>query len=180
MDKKEPIVTSINHLSTISELFYIGMARKTNEPLFKPNGLHLNIGAGNYKTIEGAIPINYPEYDADNERDNLDYEDETVDVIHLYHVLEHLKNPKIVLKECERVLRPGGYINIVVPYYNSSLYASCLDHKTMFNERTWKNTFEQYSYDNGTKDWRLKVHLNMIIGIEERNLALLTQLVKES
>ena len=82
------------------------------------------------------------------------------------------------MKEAERVLKTGGYINIVVPYYASSLQASCLDHKSSFNERTWSNTFEQYSYDNGTDDWKLKVHLNLIIGIEERNLALMTQLVK--
>ena len=175
---KDKIEVEAKHLQTISDLFYIGMARKINEPLTCLNGIQLNIGAGTYKTINGTKSIDYHEYDADNPNDSLLFEDEEVDVIHIYHVLEHLKNPKLILKECERVLKVGGYINIVVPYYNSSLYASCLDHKTMFNERTWKNTFEQYSYDNGTKDWKLSVHLNIIIGIEERNLALLTQLVK--
>lgn len=176
MEKKEQIVVMANKIKTISDLFHIGMAREINEPLSKEGGIQLNVGAGNYKKIIGAIPLDYPEYDAEN--DCLPYEDNTVDVIHAYHFLEHISNPKFFLKEAERVLKVGGYINIVVPYYNSSLYASCLDHKTMFNERTWNNTFNQYSYNNGTDNWKFKEHLNIIIGIEERNLALMTQLVK--
>jgi len=173
---KEQIVVNANELKTVADLFKIGMARDINEPLSKEGGLQINIGAGTYKKLLNTIPLNFPDYNADTNK--IPYEDNSVDVIHCYHVLEHLLFPKFFLKEAERVLKVGGYINIVVPYYNSSLYASCLDHITMFNERTWSNTFNSYSYDNGTKDWRLKEHLNIIIGIEERNLALLTQLIK--
>lgn len=162
-------------IEEIQDLFYVGMSRKIN-PLRKSRvGIELNIGAGKYKEIIGTINLDYPQFDA--EKDAIPYETGMVEVIHLYHVLEHLKNPKHLLYECQRVLRVGGHINIVVPYYNSSLYASCLDHKTMFNERTWNNTFNNYSYDD-PYEWQLEEHVNFIMGVEEKNLALFTQLVK--
>ena len=175
---KDKIIVKTNELSSIEMLFKIGMARDIETPLcnIDDGSLQVNLGAGTYKTILGTEAIDYPE--CDFEKDMLPYESNSVDVFHAYHLLEHLANPKHLLKECERCLKVGGYINIVVPYYSSSLQASCLDHKTAFNERTWVNTFDSYSYDNGTDNWKLKTHLNIIIGIEENNLALMTQLVK--
>lgn len=175
---KPKIIVDSNQLITISNLFKIGMARDINEPLTSKdvNTLEVNLGAGTYKVLIGSESLDYPE--CDFEKDVLPYEDESIDVLHCYHVLEHLKNPKHLLKECERVLKVGGYMNIVVPYYSSSLQASCLDHHSFFNERTWNNTFNSYSYDNGTDDWKFNVHLNIIIGIEENNLCLMAQLVK--
>ncbi|MDI1276635.1 class I SAM-dependent methyltransferase [Methylobacter sp.] len=45
----------------------------------------------------------------------LSYADDSVDRLIATHVLEHLSNPVNVLKEWNRVVRPGGVISIVLP-----------------------------------------------------------------
>ncbi len=45
----------------------------------------------------------------------LDYPDASVDRLIATHVLEHLPNPVNVLREWNRVVRPGGVISIVLP-----------------------------------------------------------------
>lgn len=173
---KPKIEMDANEIKTIQDLFKIGMSRGIPTLLEYEGGLQINIGAGTYKILHNAEPVDYPEWDANIMQ--LPFEDDSVDVIHCYHFLEHMKNPVKILKDFERVLTKHGHVNIVVPYYNSHLQAKCLDHKSMFNESTWDNLFNQYSYNNGSGEWRLKVHTTFIMGVEEKNMALLTQLVK--
>lgn len=47
--------------------------------------------------------------------DTLPFKDETFDYVYSQHVLEHLHNPIHFLKECERVLRPGGCLYVECP-----------------------------------------------------------------
>jgi SAM-dependent methyltransferase len=44
---------------------------------------------------------------------------EHVDVVTMWHVLEHVYDPKASLAEAARVLRPGGWIVITVPHLES-------------------------------------------------------------
>lgn len=165
---------------SIQDLFKIGMAREIPPLLtnYREDSYQLNIGAGTYKNLLNTVSIDFPEWDARHE--DINFIDGCFDVVHCYHFLEHMEGSVAVkvLKEIERVLKVGGHANIVTPYYNSHLQAKCLDHKSSWNESTWDNLFNQYSYDNGTSDWKLKVHTTFIMGVEEKNLALLTQLVK--
>jgi len=164
----------------LAEIFTLGMDRAIPEALYDydpESHKVLNLGPGN-KQIYGARPLEFPEWDA--ESDAIPCEDESVSQIHAYHFLEHLSDPRFVLSECQRVLRPGGHISIVVPYYTSNMAFQDLDHKSFFTEDTWKTLFNNPYYDkncNGV-DWMFEVHLNVIMGIAERNLALVTQLRK--
>lgn len=45
----------------------------------------------------------------------LDFEDESFDRIIATHILEHLTNPHLVIKEWQRVLRTGGTLSILIP-----------------------------------------------------------------
>lgn len=103
-----------------------------------------------------------------------------VDTIFAHHFLEHLDGETAVaqLREFERVLKVGGTVNVVVPYYNSQMASHDLDHKSVWCEETWRNTFANPGYDAKGRDWRLRVNFNLICGVVERNLALFTQLVK--
>lgn len=172
-----PVVdVDANEIDTIQDLFEIGMARKIPLLMAMDGGVQVNVGAGAYKVLRNTESLDYPEWDAT--KDKLPYDDNSVDVIHCYHFLEHFSEPQKILAEFDRVLKVDGYANIVVPYYNSHLQAKCLDHKSSFNESTWDNLFNQYSYDNGSGKWSLEVHTTFIMGVVERNLCLMTQLVK--
>lgn len=156
-------------------LFMMGMKRPLGE-IFFPSGVVLNLGAGNKLIIPGTIPMDYPEWDADTMP--LPFEDETVDGVYAFHFLEHLQNPVNMLREIQRVLRPGGVLTIVVPFGSCSMALHDLDHKHFFNEDTWKTLFDQTYYDKNHEGWKFNVTFNLIAGIVERNLALFTQMVR--
>ena len=155
------------------------MKRELPKLLSFPHGSDctiLNLGAGN-APIRFAVGLDLPDWDADCMR--IPYEDESVDGIHAYHFLEHVKNPISMLLEIQRVLKPGSHINIVVPYYTSSMAVHDLTHEHFFCEDTWKTLFDNpYTSPQVKERWRLKVHANFIMGIVQRNLALFTQLIK--
>ena len=166
----------------IQELFKLSMKRALPELLTNDEmeGVILNVGAGN-SVIPGATNIDKPKWSWPDSG-KLPCFDGTVKTIHAYHFLEHLSGEDAItmLLEFQRVLKVGGIINFVVPYYNSSMQAHDLTHKSFWNEDTFKTLFSCEYYDpNGlTKEWKLEVHFQVIIGIVERNMALMGQLVK--
>ena len=159
----------------IQDFVRLGLKREVPE-LIQKDGMALNLGSGSF-IVDGAIPLDLPEWDADVEQ--IPYDKESISTIHAYHFLEHLKNPVRMIVEIERVLVKGGVANIVVPYYTSNLMAQDLDHKHAFSEETFPALFRQKKwYGKNARDWELQVHANFIFGIVERNLCLFTQLVK--
>jgi len=47
------------------------------------------------------------------------FKDESFDVVTLYHVLEHMRDPSAVLQECRRLLKKQGLLVIAVPMFDS-------------------------------------------------------------
>ncbi len=163
---------------SIESIFQLGMKRTINNPLSGVGfgDVEINLGCGN-SPLDGCLNYDYPEWDANTTP--IVHGNNTVDVIHAYHFLEHCKDPVKMLLDCQRVLVPGGHMNIVVPYYTSQMACHDLDHKHFFTEETWKTLFNNPYYDKNEIEWKFKIHLNIIIGVVERNLCLMTQLVKE-
>lgn len=163
-------------ITDIHEMFFFGMKRTL--PHFQrnlPEGDRLHLGNGR-EHIPGTVELDWPKWVAP---DPLPYPDGAVAEIHMYHFLEHLEDPIAMLAECQRVLAVGGVINICVPYYTSQMQAHDLSHKHVFCEETWRNLFScNYDRLDGVQ-WHLMIGFNMICGIVERNLCLLTQLIKE-
>ena len=163
---------------SIESFFKLGMKRNIISPIddYDPTKhLVLNLGPGN-SPIQGAVNLDLPEWDAD--KDGISFADNTVDQIHAYHFFEHVKDPSKLLLECRRVLKYGGHINIIVPYYNSQMSAQDLDHKHVFCEETWRVLFSTEYYNKNKIEGKFIIGTNIIIGIVERNLTLMTQLIK--
>jgi SAM-dependent methyltransferase len=191
----------------LQQLFENGMKRPQPDLLDFPAGIVANLGCGNSR-IEGAINVDWPEWDAERYEIQLprgvvmpDHPfckvnntapdgglfrnqlircpDDFLTGIHAYHFLEHLNDPRRMLREMQRCLKIGGVVNIVVPHYSGSMAHHDLDHKHTFALDTWANTFNTPYYDKDRSGWQLKVHFNMLMAIVERNAAIVTQLVKE-
>lgn len=163
-------------MNTLLDLFNVGMMRSYSDIKTMPKGLVLNLGAGK-KLIEGSFPLDYPEWDA--EIDVIPFEDNSVDGIHCYHMLEHIDGKRIpfAINEMQRVLKVGGVVNIVVPHGMSHMQMSELDHRTFFTEKSFKKLFStEYFTKNKIKP--MQINMNLIMADEYNNLALIVQLEK--
>lgn len=163
--------------NSIETLFEQGSDRDI--PYFKPMDWTyplLNLGAGN-KNVAGTIPLDWPAWNA--ETDPIPHSDESVGGIVAYHFLEHLRDPRPVLREASRVLVFGAPMNIVVPHYMGAMAFQDLDHKSFWTCDTFRVLLDNpyYDKDNNT-EFRFRIGANLVMGINERNLMLVTQLIK--
>jgi predicted SAM-dependent methyltransferase len=107
--------------------------------------------------------------------------DSSVGGIYAFHFLEHLTGAQAIalLMEAQRVLAVGAPMTIVVPHRLGAIAFQDLDHKSFWTEESWKTLFTNPHYDkNRELPWKFDIKFNAIIGIVERNLALMTQLVR--
>jgi SAM-dependent methyltransferase len=58
-----------------------------------------------------------PDIVRDAKGENLPFDSNSIDFIFSSSVLEHVQDPERVLKEAVRVLKPGGYLQFVIPNY---------------------------------------------------------------
>lgn len=160
------------------DIFRSGMKREPGVQIDIDSGRMLELGPGQAPHPAATEFLDQPYWNGED--GFIPHDTESFDHIWCSHFLEHIKNVVPLLSECQRVLKFGGTMNIVVPYYSSNLQAKDLDHKNQFTERTWETLFKNKYYDNNYIDWCFEVNFNMIMGTEERNLCLCTQLTKES
>ena len=159
-------------------LFLLGMKRQLSQLIERP-GRAIDLGASGKYVAPGAEPLGPPKWVWP--RDPIPAANESVATIHAYHLLEHLSgaDAAALIREIERVLMPGGVFNYSVPYYSTTLAIQNLEHKSPWCEDTFKNLFEDDTYDHEQgRDWRLSVHFQVIVGLAQRNLALVGQIVK--
>jgi hypothetical protein len=175
----------------VLDLFDVAMRRPRRDfvPIsqldspFGAPGYRLSFGSGN-KSIEGFTDIDYPVWDAEK-CEPVPYDDGTVREIICLHTLDHLSARAVQfwLADMQRILMPGGTINIVVPHHMSTLAEECIEHKTRYGLKTWRNILANPGYQLVDMDepveWKLAIGFNMVMGLEERNLVLVTQLVRQ-
>jgi SAM-dependent methyltransferase len=97
--------------------------------------MRLNLGSGlNY--LEGYINCDWSkEVNPDIVMDlnkKFPFKDNSIDEILLSHTLEHFHEPLLILKECYRVLKDKGIVEIYVPYFSHESAFSMLDHYHQF------------------------------------------------
>lgn len=101
--------------------------------------IKLHLGCGN-RYIKDAINVdivNGPNVDKILDLNKLPWiwKDESIDGIYMFHLLEHFPDPKLILLECHRILKKGGFLHIVVPHSSCCASIGCMGH------------FRTYSYD---------------------------------
>jgi len=162
----------------IRNWFGFAWNREIKKPLNPPNGFQVNLGAG-YKEVDWAESLDLEHgFNADDEEDWILKCPASVAAFWANGFFEHVDDPVFVLRQCEKRLKRGGVINIVVPHGASFLQLEDMTHKTAFTEESWRNLFNNPYYEvHGP--WELRVHTCFIIGVAWRNLALFTQLVKK-
>jgi predicted SAM-dependent methyltransferase len=101
---------------------FLGGVRPSNGPL------HLHLGCGP-KYLKGFVnvdanPFNKIELWLDV-RNGLPFPENSADSIYSTHMFEHFYPDELqrLLKECFRVLRPGGGIRLIVPSLNNAIVA---------------------------------------------------------
>lgn len=153
----------------------------------------LHLGPGE-KHIPGTHEYDWPTWDFDKldlskaywanyenrtgSGGRLPYQDGEVGGIIATHVLEHLKDPRPLLREASRILAPGCPFNILVPHGESLMFKQDLDHRTPFVIETWKTLLSNPYYTKGKDGFDFELGANFIFGVKEANLALVTQLIR--
>jgi SAM-dependent methyltransferase len=117
-------------------------ARKTNElrtEEFKQQyfaGRVIDIGCGPDLIVPHAVPFDLDHGDAQTILDF--FEPESFDCVHSSHCLEHMRDVRAALAQWWALVRPGGYLIIVVPHedlYEQGVWPPLFnpDHKATFN-----------------------------------------------
>ena len=100
------------------------------------SGRVIDIGCGPDLVVPHAIPFDLAQGDAQWVLDH--FELESFDCVHSSHCLEHMKNVEIALRNWWALVKPRGYLVVVVPdedLYEQGVWPSLFnaDHKATFN-----------------------------------------------
>ena len=104
--------------------------------LYEKSEIILELGCGRSKTSSriGIDRIDLPSVDivADLEHGLTFLPDNSVDSIYVSHLLEHIDNLDLLLRELHRVCKPNGKIVVRVPHFSNPHYYSDPTHRRFF------------------------------------------------
>lgn len=125
--------------------------------------MKINIGSGTIR-IKNFINIDYdknsnPDYILDLEKDYLPFDDNTVDEVIAYHILEHLGEGYFhCMKELYRVCKHNAFINIEVPHHRHETFFADPTHKrpiTVFGVSLFSKKNNKHCKENDYANSRL-------------------------
>lgn len=110
----------------------------------------INIGCG-HKLVKDAINIDVTYYPGVDSVVDLSvypwpWPDNSIDGIHASHVIEHLPDQVQFIKECHRILKPGGFLRLCVPHASSITAVGCLGHYRTYSYGTLKDYLSRDFY----------------------------------
>ncbi len=107
-----------------------------------PSGNRLNVGCG-LDLRPGWVNVDLIDHGGnqivDLNRYPWPFPDGHFDFILCSHILEHLQNFNAVVTELHRIAKPGGLIDVRVPFFLSTKYYSEPDHRIPFGIRSFDN-----------------------------------------
>lgn len=109
----------------------------------------LDVGCGNGKQYPEAIGIDLRACEAVDVRANLalglPMATSSVDAVFAVHVLEHLIDFLALVDECHRVLRPGGVMHVISPWWRYVNAVADPTHVRLLDVQTFKGICERPS-----------------------------------
>jgi glycosyltransferase involved in cell wall biosynthesis len=138
------IVTPSRFLIELSDFYRHRISRLFCKIIHRTHGsVVLNLGCGKAQRLD-SINSDVFLYDGIDMKVDLNkkfpFEDNSVDGIHASHVIEHLPSQEKFIKECYRVLKPGGFLRLNIPHSSCPICIGCMGHNRTYSY----NTFEQY------------------------------------
>lgn len=126
--------------------------RKSTKAQLIPQPLKLDLGCGGNKR-EGFIGVDIaklPSVDIvqDLTKFPWPFKDNSVDEAHCSHYVEHTPNLMAFMNEVYRILKPGGQIMIIAPYYNSMRCWQDPTHLRAISEATFLYYNKKWRDDN--------------------------------
>ena len=91
------------------------------------------------------IPLPGVDFIADIENGLGFLPDNSADEIYSCNFVEHIENLEGFMKECHRVVKPGGLIRIIVPHFSNPWFYSDYTHKRFFGLYTFLYFSDQSS-----------------------------------
>lgn len=119
--------------------------------------LRVDIGCGLNKRqgfigIDKSTDVN-ADYVLDAEREKLPFDNSSVDEIYCGHLVEHLHDLVPFMNECYRVLKNGGVLTILAPYYTSIQATQDPTHVRFISENTFRYFTNEYNGNGATFDY---------------------------
>ena len=130
------------------------MATKAQKTKEQPAPVRIDLGCGNNKR-EGFTGVDLIKTDAvdivfDLDRPKWTFaKDNSVDEIHCSHFIEHTADLIAFMGECHRILKPGGQMVVIAPYYTSIRCWQDPTHKRAISEHTFLYFNRQWREMNG-------------------------------
>jgi len=112
----------------------------------KEGNVLIELGAGvlpmklNFPDVKSTDIVEAEHLDGVLDATNLELGDETVDAIFLQNTFHHIPDPSSFFAECTRVLKMGGRIIILDPYFNyisSILYPNLFKSESFDKQGSW-------------------------------------------
>lgn len=89
------------------------------------------------------------------------FPDASVDEVHAYHFFEHLPDVPLLLRELQRVLKPTGFINIVVPHFSNAYFYSDYTHKNFFGLYSMSYLVRDRRFRRGVPNYQVDIALEL-------------------
>ena len=110
----------------------------------------LNLGCGRNQRKD-AINVDVTAYPGVDEVVDLGkfrwpWRDNSVDGIYASHIIEHFPDQKPFIKECLRVLKPGGFLRLNLPHSSSVTSIGCMGHYRTYSYSTCRQYLSEDYY----------------------------------
>lgn len=114
---------------------------------YNVEGVDISDDAASYITGELKIPVKVGSID------KIDFENASIDVITMWHFLEHTTNPREYLKKIREWLKPDGFLVVDVPNYEGTDA-----QKTWAEWQGWQLPYHLYHFTPYTLESMLTKH----------------------